>query len=95
MEELILRDFFFERERRRILEFKALKNDRFLIVFSVFLRRKKLMTKLLWSNSIIKNKGLKYRLISLKYDKKETKYEVLFECTPYFCEKSSCEICEL
>lgn len=91
MKNEILNDFFFKKEQRFIFSFKELKNDRFLIVFDIFLKRKAVLQRLIRNNS--SKKGIfKYRLLDLRYIEKSAcdsydfsvdelvpKYELFFE----------------
>lgn len=79
MEELILKDFFYAKDQKQVLEFKALGDDRFSMVFSVFIDKKSLLRKLLFQKSKVKHNGLQYRLIDFKYVEK-SKHKVIFEC---------------
>lgn len=71
--------FFYKNERKLILDFKELGKGRYFISFYSYLRKKKLLQRLLYTNFVSVKNGLKYKFIKLNYVPNIAKYEFVFE----------------
>nr|DAG82683.1 MAG TPA: hypothetical protein [Caudoviricetes sp.] len=71
--------FFYKNERKLILDFKKLGKRRYFISFYSYLRKKKLLQRLLYTNFVSVKNGLRYKFIKLNYIPNISKYEFVFE----------------
>lgn len=79
MRDEIEKAFFYEKERRLILDFKELKGDKFFISFYSYLRKKALLRRLIYTNLACVKNGFRYTFVDLKYTPNIAKYELTFK----------------
>lgn len=71
--------FFYKKDRKLILDFKELRKGKYFISFYSYLRTKKLLQRLIYTNFVSVKNGLKYKFIKLNYIPNIAKYEFVFE----------------
>lgn len=71
--------FFYKNERKLILDFKELGKRKYFISFYSYLRKKKLLQRLLYTNFVSVKNGFKYTFVDLKYAQNIAKYELTFK----------------
>ena len=71
--------FFYKNEQKLILDFKELGKGKYFISFYSYLRKKKLLQRLIYTNFVGVKNGLRYKFITLNYTPNIAKYEFVFE----------------